>query len=124
MAYIGHFNIEIPLGVDLNGNGELDKIKFTLVAHSVDDQNRTFIILPDGTVIDNFDSSLDLSGAVVDLSQDPPFGPISLTGPTTATSHLVSSVPDGGSTLLMLGSALTGLAGMLRLRKQESQLSS
>ena len=28
--YIGHFNIEIPLGGDINGNGEDDKIKFTL----------------------------------------------------------------------------------------------
>ena len=116
--YVGHFSIEIPLGADLNGNGEDDKIKFTLVAHTVGDANRTFIILPDGTVIDNFDSTADLSGAVVDLSQDPPFGPISLNGPTTATSHLVASVPDGGSMLFMLSGALTGLAGTLRLRKR------
>jgi hypothetical protein len=109
--YIGHFNIEIPLGADLNGNGENDKIKFTLVAHTVGDENRTFITLPDGTVVDSFDSISDLSGAVVDESQDPPFS-ISLTGPTTATSRLVvPAVPDAGNTLTLLVSAWTALLG-------------
>jgi len=116
--YIGHFTIEIPLGVDLNGNGEEDKIKFTLVAHTVGDENRTYIILPDGTVLDQFDSTADLSGAVVDLSEDPPFGPISLTGPTTAWSRLVGgggpTVPDAGSTLLLLSGSLLGLLGGCR----------
>lgn len=100
--YIGHFNIEIPLGADLNGNGELDKLKFTLVSHTVADQNRTFITLPDGTVIDNFDSLADLSGAVVDLSQDPPFS-IGLTGPTTASSRLLPE-PSSLALLASLGS--------------------
>ena len=35
---------------------ENDKIKFTLATHSVGDENRTFIVLPDGTTIDEFDS--------------------------------------------------------------------
>lgn len=112
--YIGHFTVEIPLGADLNGNGEDDKIKFTLVSHTVGDENRTFIQLPDGTVIDNFDSIADLSGAVVDLSQDPPFS-ITLTGPTTASSRLVAGpeplIPEpatAGAGLVCLG--LAGLA--------------
>lgn len=113
--YIGHFSIEIPLGVDLNGNGPNDKIKFTLVAHSVGDENRTFITLPDGTVVDSFDSVLDLSGAVVDELDDPPFT-VSLTGPTTATSVLTSSIfvpePVTGGAGVLLG--LLGMSVWLR----------
>jgi hypothetical protein len=102
--YIGHFNIEIPLGGDLNGNGENDKIKFTLAAHSVGDEDRTFIVLPDGTVIDNFLSAAYLEGFIVDESTDPPFSiglldpgtglpdPGSFGGPTTASSVLLNPV--------------------------------
>ncbi len=89
--YIGHFNIEIPLGADINGNEENDKIKFTLVTHTVGDENREFIQLPDGTVIDEFDSEAFLEGAIVDESTDPPFT-IGLTGPTMASSMLVNPV--------------------------------
>ena len=99
--YIGHFNIEIPLGGDINGNGENDKIKFTLAAHSVGDDNRTFVILPDGTVVDDFDSAAFLEGSVVDESTDPPFmigaqlpnglpDPAAFGGPTTARSLLLN----------------------------------
>ncbi len=102
--YIGHFQIEIPLGGDLNGNGENDKIKFTLATHSVGDENRTFIQLPDGTVVDSFDSGAVLEGAVVDESTDPPFtigaldpdtglpDPAVFGGPTTASSTLQNEV--------------------------------
>lgn len=109
--YIGHFQIEIPLGGDINGNGEDDMIKFTLATHAVGDENRTFIILPDGTVIDNFDSTASLEGAVVDLSTDPPFGPFTLTGPTSASSKLQNPIatPDGGATWLLLGVSSLGL---------------
>lgn len=55
---------EIPLGVDLNGNGEPDKIEFS-----------------------SFDLVADITGSVVDLQDDPTFGPIELIGPTTASSH-------------------------------------
>lgn len=107
--YIGHFLIEIPLGGDINANGEDDKIKFTLATHSVGDENRQFIVLPDGTVIDEFDSAAFLEGAIVDLSADPPFtigallptglpDPAAFGGPTTATSTLlnplVNNPPD------------------------------
>ncbi len=104
--YIGHFEIEIPLGGDINGNGEDDKIKFTLATHSAGDQNRTFVTLPDGTVLDTFDSAAFLEGAVVDVSTDPPFSigaqlpnglpdPAAFGGPTTASSKIAnpSAVP-------------------------------
>ena len=64
--YGGHFNIEIPLGGDINGNGYNDRIRFSLVTHSAIDGARTFVQLPDGTVIDSFDSAAALDGAIVD----------------------------------------------------------
>jgi hypothetical protein len=89
--YIGHFQIVIPLGGDINGNGEDDVLKFTLVSHAAGDENRTFIQLPDGTVIDEFNSKADLDGLIQDESTDPPFT-IVLTGPTTASSMLLNPV--------------------------------
>jgi hypothetical protein len=99
--YIGHFDIEIPLGGDINGNGENDKIKFTLAAHQVDGENATFIILPDGTVVDMMDSIAGLDGLVVDESTDPPFH-IDLEGPTVATSKLLNAVVPEPSAIMLL----------------------
>jgi hypothetical protein len=116
--YIGHFDIEIPLGGDINGNGEDDKIKFTLASHSAGDSNRTFVTLPNGTVLDTFDSAAFLAGAVVDISTDPPFSigaelpnglpdPAAFGGPTTASSTLVNEiVPEPSSFMLLLVGAL------------------
>jgi hypothetical protein len=120
---IGFFEIEIPFGADFNGNGENDKMKFTLVAITAGDANRTFVTLPDGTIINTYDAIMDISGAIVDESQDPPFGPITLTGPVTATTKLVgvTSTPDGGSTLLLLTGALAGLCGLRRIRRPTDQ---
>jgi hypothetical protein len=114
--YLGFGGLEIPLGGDFNGNGEPDKIKLDFVTLAAADTNRTFITLPDGTVIDAFDAIMNLSGAVVDISQDPPFGPITLTGPTTATSRLVGPgpVPEPASLALLL----LGLGSTLLCRRR------
>ena len=115
--YIGHFDIRIPLGGDINGNSCDDMLKFTLATHAVGGQNRTFVTLPDGTVIDSFGSAADLKGAVVDVindpnhvppcSADPTFeigainpntglpDPLVFGGPTTATSHLRNPILPG-----------------------------
>ena len=128
--YIGHFLIEIPLGGDINGNGEDDKIKFTLATHAVGDTNRTFIVLPDGTVIDHFDSAAFLEGAVVDVSTDPPFviggllpnglpDPNAFGGPTTATSTLLNPiVPLPGAVWLGL-SLLGGMGAIGAIRRRK-----
>ncbi|MEE8584473.1 MAG: hypothetical protein V3T83_06425 [Acidobacteriota bacterium] len=103
--YIGHFLIEIPLGADINGNGENDKIKFTLASHSVGGTNRQFIVLPDGTILDQFDSAAFMAGAIVDESDDPPFeigaklpnglpDPAAFGGPATASSSVANPLPD------------------------------
>lgn len=127
--YIGHFLIEIPLGGDINGNGEFDKIKFELATHSVGEINRQFVFDPTtGTWIDTFDSAAFLAGSVVDVSTDPPFTIGSLDpltglptsnfgGPTTGTSHLNNPlVPETGTYLsgMMLG--LGSLGFYLRRR--------
>jgi hypothetical protein len=118
--YIGHFLIEIPLGADLNGNGENDKIKFTLVTHQVNDENRTFIQLPDGSVRDTFDTVASLEGLIVDESTDPPFTIGGLTGPTTATSTLLNQVivPLPAAAWLGLG-MLGGLGAIGKLRRRK-----
>lgn len=119
------FNIEIPLGGDINQNGEDDKIKFTLIRNSVLDENREFLPLRDGAVDNHFDSAAILEGAIVDLSSDPPFTIGALLpnglpdydafgGPTTATSNLENSIVPVPPTVLLLASGLIGLAGFRR----------
>jgi hypothetical protein len=114
--YIGHFDIEIPLGGDINGNGENDKIKFTLAAHQVNGESATFIILPDGTVRDTMLSTADLDGLVVDMSTDPPFH-IDLAGPTVADSKLINAIiPEPTAVVLLLAGGL--VAPMLNRRRR------
>jgi hypothetical protein len=125
--YIGHFQIEIPLGGDINGNGENDKIKFTLASHSAGDENRQFTVLPDGTVINQFDSAAFLEGAIVDESTDPPFtigarlpnglpDPNAFGGPTTATSTLLNPVVPEPSSFALLALGTLGLCAHARGR--------
>ena len=127
--YIGFFGIEIPLGADINGNGEDDKIKLLLGTMSAANENRQFIELPNGTIIDQWDMTAVFDMAVVDMSTDPPFtigamGPSTglpsdaFGGPTTATSTLVNPVVPPvvpvPSSILLLASGLMGWLGIRR----------
>lgn len=105
--YIGHFKIEIPLGADLNGNGENDEIGFTVVTHTVGAENRTWIEGPNGTIYDTFDSTAVLEGFIRDESVDPPFT-ITLTGPTTASGG--PFIPEPGAYSLIAGLVLAVFA--------------
>jgi hypothetical protein len=111
--YMGHFNIVIDLSdvfgttIDINANGDPDVLKFTLAAHTVDDEGRTFITLPDGTVIDSFQSRATLDGAIQDSSTDPPFTIGNLSGPTTASSQLRNPVvPEPSAMVLLVASGV------------------
>lgn len=93
-AYIGHFNVVIPAGVDINGNGEPDIIKFTLATHNVGDVSETWI--ENLQAFDTFNTTMNLDGGVMDQISDPPFS-ITLTGPTTGRQQiLVPAVPEPG----------------------------
>lgn len=99
-AYIGHFQVVLPLGVDVNGNGADDVIKFDFVAHDVGGVTNTFI--QGANVIDTFNSTINGGGSVEDALADPPFT-FTLTGPTTAQQRIVfpAQVPEPGTLALM-----------------------
>jgi hypothetical protein len=121
-AYIGHFEVVVPTGVDINGNDPgtgnpadyLDVLKFTFVQHQVGDVTDTFI-LP-GVVQDTFDSTIDGNGLVEDAKDDPPFIFV-LTGPTIAQQGIVypAQAPEPASIALLAGGI--GLLGFRRRRK-------
>ena len=124
--WMGFVGVEIPLGGDINVNGENDKIKFTLATFSAQNQSRTYTTLPDGTVVNEFDLAVLLQAGVVDESTDPPFSigatlPSGLPdsdafgGPTRADSELQNPVFPEPGTLSLL--AIGGLA-ILRRRSR------
>jgi hypothetical protein len=127
---VGFAQIEIPLGGDINGNGEDDKMKFVLALLSLGDENRTFITLPDGTVINQFDVAASLDALIVDESADPPFrigatlpgglpAPGVFGGPGSMNSNLVNPVPavPVPAAVWLFGTALIGLVGFSKRRK-------
>lgn len=98
--YIGHFKIDAPLGVDVNGNGPLDFLHFVFGSHNVGGVTNTFV---DGNqVIDEFGSTIAGTGSVDDIETDPPFV-FTLTGPTTASQSPTfgPSVPEPSYLLLL-----------------------
>jgi hypothetical protein len=119
--FIGGFFVEELLGADVNGNGEDDKIKTDSMSLALLDQNRTFIVLPDGTVINNTDASLVWNGAVVDESQDPPFS-ADLLGPISVTSREVSpQVPEPAAIIVWIGLACLVGWPCVHLKREETQ---
>ena len=130
--WVGFVDVEIALGADINGNGENDKIKFTLGTISAGDENRTFIELPDGTVILEFDAGALFEGAVVDESTDPPFtigatgptaglpDPAAFGGPTTAESNLLNPLAGQPGVPEPAGLGLIGLA-MLGMKQRSGR---
>jgi len=122
----GFVDLEIPLGGDINGNGENDKVKITFVSLSVGDSSRNLIPLPDGAVLNEFDAASYIDGLVVDESTDPPFrigaelpsglpDPSAFGGPTTATSELQNPILPEPATLSVL--AIGSLAILRRRRR-------
>jgi hypothetical protein len=109
-VYLGHVEVDIPLPVSLGGDPlEDDRLKFQFATHSVDNVSAQFLVLGDGTVVEEFDSTAPLSGGIDDASQDPPFGPFDLTGPTRVHSlgPQPAGVPEPSTvTLLLLGAAI------------------
>jgi len=114
-AYIGHFQVKVDLGVDINGNGANDVLKFDFVQHDVGGVTNTF--LQGANLIDTFNSNIQNTGGMVgDQIGDPPFGAFLLSGPTTASQGIIfpaQSVPEPAS-LALLGAGFGAMFGFRR----------
>jgi len=97
---------EVPLGGDINGNGENDKIKITGATLTAMDANRTFDPGPNGSVLFGFTGVVDLEGGVMDESTDPPFTIGGLSGPTTGWGQIQNPPEPTTMALLAVGGTL------------------
>lgn len=107
---------QVPLGFDVNGNEEEDFLDIQEWTWTWLGADRKFVFVPT-RVVHNVKAQTQLSGKVRDALTDPPFGPITLTGPTTASAQLVyrpPTIPEPSS----VGLLTAGLAMLLRRRRR------
>ena len=119
-VYIGHVPVDIKFPFSIGGDaGANDRLQFVFSAHNVGEVSAVFLVLPDGTVVEEFDSSAPLNGSIEDDFVDPHFGPFDLVGPTTV--HSLGPQPEGlpePSTFALVTLGLLGLAGFGSGRKR------
>ena len=89
VPYVGFSDVELPLG-DMDGDDDLDYLVFTLATHHVNGAPRSYIQLPAGEVIDSFDLTTELSGAITDKVSTQPFTISGLEGPGETSRQILS----------------------------------
>ena len=100
-VYMSSNGVKYALGYDVNQNGSLDRLAITSLIFTLSPTSGATL---DSTAL----TSMVMLGNVSDVVTDPPFGPFTLTGPTTGTSSLAPPLPEPGTlSLLSLGLAAT-----------------